>query len=245
MRCDPKDRHVLAAAVRGGAERVVTFNLKDFPVGAGAEYGVAITDPDAFLCQLLVEDVGTVIATLEREAAALASPPERITQFLASLTVTVPVFANLAADALNDLPGPISTVPALVRAEAERSIAAMGEPGDLSNPGQVAVNWWSGLLGELDVARALTYDPKAWGDYQWAIDLLADRSLASKVIYAVDAANQIAFMRFVPEVSAPSEVFEAFLTSMTFMTLVRIQDETWRVWGLGPTVFSARTILGG
>ena len=31
MSCDPKDRHVLAAAVRGNAEVLVTFNLKDFP----------------------------------------------------------------------------------------------------------------------------------------------------------------------------------------------------------------------
>jgi predicted nucleic acid-binding protein len=31
MTCDAKDRHVLAAAVRGGADRLVTFNWKDFP----------------------------------------------------------------------------------------------------------------------------------------------------------------------------------------------------------------------
>src|SRR5699024_5984710 len=31
MTCDPKDRHVLAAAVRGKADTLVTFNLKDFP----------------------------------------------------------------------------------------------------------------------------------------------------------------------------------------------------------------------
>jgi predicted nucleic acid-binding protein len=29
MRNDPKDRHVLAAAVRGNAEVIVTFNLRD------------------------------------------------------------------------------------------------------------------------------------------------------------------------------------------------------------------------
>lgn len=32
MTCDPKDRHVLAAAVRGAAAVLVTFNLEDFPV---------------------------------------------------------------------------------------------------------------------------------------------------------------------------------------------------------------------
>lgn len=31
MTNDPKDRHVLAAAVRANAEVVVTFNIRDFP----------------------------------------------------------------------------------------------------------------------------------------------------------------------------------------------------------------------
>ena len=31
MACERKDRHVLAAAVRGDAEVLVTFNIGDFP----------------------------------------------------------------------------------------------------------------------------------------------------------------------------------------------------------------------
>jgi hypothetical protein len=72
---------------------------------------------------------------------------------------------------------------------------------------------------------------------------LADRSLASKVLRAVDAPDRIAFMRFVPEVSSASRVFEAYLTAMTFLTLIKVEDGTWRVWGLGPGILAARDIL--
>ncbi|MDZ4235884.1 MAG: PIN domain-containing protein, partial [Dietzia sp.] len=34
MTNDAKDRHILAAAIRGGAEVLVTFNTRDFPVQA-------------------------------------------------------------------------------------------------------------------------------------------------------------------------------------------------------------------
>ena len=243
MACDPKDRHVLAAAVRGGADTVVTFNLKDFPDEGAAMHGIEILHPDSFLIGLLGGYAETVVSALERETAAFQHPPQTVTEFLASLTATVPMFANLAADALVDPPGPVSPVPALVMSDDEAGIAALGEPGDMTNPAQVAFGWWAGLLDDLDLARELTYDPHAWGDYQWAIDHLVDRSLASKVIGAVDAPDRIAFMRFVPEVSSASRVFEAYLTAMTFLTLVKVQDGTWRVWGLGPGIFSARDIL--
>ena len=164
---------------------------------------------------------------------------------MATLTATVPMFANLATDVLGDPPGPASTVPGLVGVDEMQAVAAFSEPGDPTNPAQVAADWWAGLLGDLDLARDLTYHPPAWGDYQWAINLLAGRSLASKVIYAVDAVDQIAFMRFVPEVAAASQVFEAYLTPMTFLTLIRIENGAWRVWGLGPAILSARDIIGG
>jgi len=49
MRCDPKDRHVLAAAVRGGADTLVTCNLKTFRTRLESRTGSGSGIPTAFL----------------------------------------------------------------------------------------------------------------------------------------------------------------------------------------------------
>ncbi|HEY2296142.1 MAG TPA: hypothetical protein VGH43_00325 [Jatrophihabitans sp.] len=64
------------------------------------------------------------------------------------------------------------------------------------------------------------------------------------MIPAVDAPRRVAFMRFVPEVAATAQVFAAYPTSATILTLVRIEDGTWRAWGLGPGMPAASDILG-
>lgn len=46
---DVNDRHVLAAAVAGSADVIVTLNASDFPRGTLAEEGLNRVDPDAFL----------------------------------------------------------------------------------------------------------------------------------------------------------------------------------------------------
>ncbi|MFE3718998.1 PIN domain-containing protein [Streptomyces cyaneofuscatus] len=53
MTNDPKDRHVLAAAVGGDAHAVVTLNLKDFPAAAAEPYGIEVLHPDDFLLDML------------------------------------------------------------------------------------------------------------------------------------------------------------------------------------------------
>lgn len=45
---DPGDIHVLAAAVAGSADAIMTLNKKDFPVQILAEEGLSLLDPDAF-----------------------------------------------------------------------------------------------------------------------------------------------------------------------------------------------------
>jgi predicted nucleic acid-binding protein len=248
MTCDPKDCHVLAAAVRAEADTLVTFNLKDFPPDSTSGWQVDALHPDMFMTGLLADDPIGVVEALSRGSADLRNPAQTATEFLASLTATVPIFANLAADQVRsraESPDePTSPITALVSADQEVAVAAFGEAGDLTDPAQVALRWWTVLAAEPDVARGLTFAPRAWGDHQWAIDMLADKSLASRVIPAVDEPDRIAFMRFIPEVAATAQAFAAYATTVTFLTLVRLDDGTWRVWGLGPALLAAKDIVG-
>lgn len=50
MTNDEGDRHVLAAAVIGRADVIVTHNLKDFPPPAVDPLKIEVLDPDHFLC---------------------------------------------------------------------------------------------------------------------------------------------------------------------------------------------------
>ena len=43
---DPNDVHVLAAAIAGHADCIVTSNLKDFPASILMEFGIEAVDPD-------------------------------------------------------------------------------------------------------------------------------------------------------------------------------------------------------
>jgi hypothetical protein len=49
------------------------------------------------------------------------------------------MFASLAADTVSDPPGRASTMRALVGVQDEKAIEALGEPGDLTGPAQVAL----------------------------------------------------------------------------------------------------------
>lgn len=46
---DPNDFHVLAAAIRGNAELLLTLNRKDFPQSELGGWGIKRQDPDSFL----------------------------------------------------------------------------------------------------------------------------------------------------------------------------------------------------
>lgn len=75
MRNDPKDRHVAAAAVKAGAQVIVTSNLKDFqrlPSGMEAQ------SPDEFLCHLFDLDPDVLVAALQQICDRNTHPPKEI-----------------------------------------------------------------------------------------------------------------------------------------------------------------------
>ncbi|MEN6604662.1 MAG: PIN domain-containing protein [Bryobacteraceae bacterium] len=71
MTNDPKDRHVLAAAVACRADCVVTFNSKHFPRSPRDAHGIAIMGPSAFLKQLLATGRGAIEERLCDQARAI------------------------------------------------------------------------------------------------------------------------------------------------------------------------------
>lgn len=83
---DSEDRHVLAAAIRAGAQAVVTFNLKDFPDTALAPFGIEAKHPDDFLLDTLDLAAGGVYAVIREQRADLKNPPRSLSDLLDTLS---------------------------------------------------------------------------------------------------------------------------------------------------------------
>ncbi len=79
MTNDEKDRHVLAAAIAGHTDLIVTSNIGDFPPEACAPYDIDVQPPDDFLCyQFDLEDPERVIEILDHWASIRRKPPSLI-----------------------------------------------------------------------------------------------------------------------------------------------------------------------
>jgi len=92
MTNDPKDRHVVAAAVMAKAQVIVTSNLKDFPPSSLAEWEIEARHPDQFLMDLYELDTETVASRLREQAATIG---RSLPELLATLRVGVPGFAAM------------------------------------------------------------------------------------------------------------------------------------------------------
>jgi predicted nucleic acid-binding protein len=95
MANDPKDRHVLAAAVVGRADVIVTFNLGDFPSGACEPYDIDVQHPDEFLCNQWDLDEELMADAMERRLGDYESPPLSLEQLLQNLERDTPSFCEV------------------------------------------------------------------------------------------------------------------------------------------------------
>lgn len=84
---DPADRHVLAAAIRGAASVIVTFNVDDFPSEYLDRFGIEAQHPDEFITHLIDLAPSAVCAAAKRHRASLKNPPKTVDEYLGALAL--------------------------------------------------------------------------------------------------------------------------------------------------------------
>jgi predicted nucleic acid-binding protein len=72
---DPDDRHVVAAAIRSGAQVIVTFNLSDFPEKMLRPFDLEPVHPDDFLLDQLDLSPSAMTAILREQSDQARRPP--------------------------------------------------------------------------------------------------------------------------------------------------------------------------
>ena len=82
---DPDDRHVLAAAIRAGAQTIVTFNTKDFPSCVLDTYQIEARHPDDFVVDQIDINPGVIVKILQEQAAALRRNTVSASRVIANL----------------------------------------------------------------------------------------------------------------------------------------------------------------
>ena len=98
---DSNDRHVLAAAIMGRADVIVTNNIKDFPEAVLEPLSLSAQTPDEFLLNQLDLDPPLVMMTIRDQSAAAKRPvitPPALLNHLAKCHV--PRFAEAATQQL-------------------------------------------------------------------------------------------------------------------------------------------------
>ncbi|WP_239375112.1 MULTISPECIES: putative toxin-antitoxin system toxin component, PIN family [unclassified Frankia] len=82
MTNDPKDRHVLAAAVVGRAGVLVTENIRDFPIESTDAFGITVHAQDDFLLGQLELHPDAVMEALRRQTSRYRREPRTVTALL-------------------------------------------------------------------------------------------------------------------------------------------------------------------
>lgn len=98
---DPDDTHVVAAALRGRADVIVTENLKDFPDSVLAPLGLEAVRTDAFLLDQFDLSPSGACRIVAEQAAAMRQPRVEVIQLLDRLSRSgAPHFAQRIGESL-------------------------------------------------------------------------------------------------------------------------------------------------
>lgn len=98
---DPDDVHVLAAALAGHADCIVTANLKDFPQEAVGPLGIDVVHPDQFIVAQWDLDPLVAVAAFKRMRARWKKPEATAEDFANAIERGgMPATAQLLREAL-------------------------------------------------------------------------------------------------------------------------------------------------
>lgn len=82
---DPKDRHVLAAAIKCDADVIVTFNAKHFPMEVLNQYGIHTKHPDEFILDVEGIYQGALIEAAKNDFKHYQDPPLSVDDYIEGL----------------------------------------------------------------------------------------------------------------------------------------------------------------
>ena len=86
---------MLAAAIVGRADVIVTFNLKDFPSESLEAYGIEAQHPDVFLNHQRTLDEALFLSAVKAVRARLSRPKYEVDAYLAHLrNAQLPIIAG-------------------------------------------------------------------------------------------------------------------------------------------------------
>jgi hypothetical protein len=97
---DPDDAHVLAAAIVGHADCIVTDNLRDFPTQILQDFDIEAIDPDTFIINQWDLNPVAVISAFKRMRARRKKPESTPEDFAKALEVAgLPITAGRLREA--------------------------------------------------------------------------------------------------------------------------------------------------
>lgn len=82
---DADDRHVVAAAFACGAQKILTWNLSDFPNKVLKVFGVTAQSPDKYIADLIMDNPPSIVAIFKGVREKFKAPPMCVDEFFARL----------------------------------------------------------------------------------------------------------------------------------------------------------------